>query len=66
MNKIEFIAYCIQHTEDYPDTGELTLEGAATFLNNLAPNKVIPEITSDEFLQLWNQLVHEPSVMDID
>lgn len=66
MTKPEFVAYMIQHSEDFPDVSEIDLDTARSVLSMLAPDKRIPSIAPDEFLDLWNSLVHDPAVMDIE
>lgn len=65
MSKEEFITHLIQHAEDFPDTGEIDLAAASAVLANLVPDKSIPAITPEEFVTLWNQLVHDPNVMNL-
>lgn len=65
MSKEEFITHLIQHTEDFPDTGEIDLAAASSVLANLVPDKSIPAITPEEFVILWNPLVHDPKVMSL-
>ena len=66
MTKTEFVTFEIQHHEDFPEVGEIDLNSAATFLSFLDKNnKSIPDIPPEEFMNLWNQLVHDPEVMDI-
>lgn len=66
MNQTEFVTYLIQHSEDYPDVGEITTESAAQIISMLDRREALPAITPDELTSLWNTLVHDPAVMDID
>ena len=66
MNKTEFVTYCIQHSEYFPDVDEIDLETAETILVNLDPSEDLPSITPEEFVTAWNTLIHDPSVMDIE
>ena len=66
MNQTEFVTYLIQHAEDYPDVGEITTESAAQILSMLDQREALPQITPDELVSLWNTLIHDPAVMDID
>ena len=66
MSKEKFVAYVIQHTEDYPNTGEISLETAQIILANLVQNHSIPSVTPEEFTALWNRLVHDPAAMALE
>ena len=66
MNRTELVTHIIQHSEDFPDTEEITLESAQTILENLDQEYLQEDLTAEEFMQTWNQLIHDPSVMDID
>lgn len=63
MTKLEFVTYIIQHHEDFPNTGEITLDTAANILDNIADKRNVPTISPEELRDLWNQLVHDPDVM---
>lgn len=66
MDKTEFVTYLIQHAEDYPGVGDITTESAAQIISMLDKRDSLPAITPDELTSLWNTLVHDPAVMDID
>lgn len=66
MTKEEYVTYIIQHTEDFPKTGEISLASAQNMLRNAYPSKSIPEITPEEFVSIWNALIHDPKVMTLE
>lgn len=66
MTKEEFVTHLIQHSEDFPDVGEITEDDAQTIIDYVARSAAIPEITASEFTSLWNRLIHDPAVMDIE
>ena len=67
MDKKAFVTHIIQHTEDYPNTSEITLEAAQQIINNLDLNEPsIPDITPEDLRDLWNELVHDPEVMTLE
>ena len=66
MSKEKFVAYVIQHTEDYPNTGEISIKTAQIILANLVQNHSVPSVTPEEFTALWNRLVHDPAVMALE
>lgn len=67
MDKKAFVTYIIQHTEDYPNTDEITLESARQIIDNLDRNEpFIPDITPEDLRDLWNELVHDPEVMTME
>lgn len=67
MNKTEFVAYMIQHTEDFPETGRISLEAAQEIIENLDCPEVVPEgLTAEELATIWNELVSNPDVMRCD
>ena len=63
MTKEEYVIHIIQHTDDFPETGEIDLASAQSMLNNACPSKSIPEITPEEFVHIWNTIVHNPQIM---
>lgn len=65
MTKEEFVIRAIQHSEDFPSTGEITADTARSVLGNLAPAAGLPDLTAEEFTDLWNRFVHDPTVMEI-
>lgn len=66
MTKEEFVTHLIQHSENYPDVGEIAADDAQTILDYVARSAAVPDITASEFTVLWNRLIHDPAVMDID
>lgn len=66
MNKTEYVTFCIQHHEDFPSVGEITLEDAKTAVDNAYHAPSVPLLTAEEFMILWNQLVHDPAVIRIE
>lgn len=66
MTKEEFVIHMIQHSEYFPDVDELSAPDATAIISNIIPDKSLPKLTPDELVQLWNQLIHDPSVMDIE
>ena len=66
MTKEEFVIYCIQHHEDFPNVGEIDLQSAQIVLENLAPDKSLPIMTAEEFMTTWNALVHDPEVTSLN
>ena len=66
MTKEEFVTHLIQHSEDFPDVAELSVPAASAIIGNLVPDKSIPMLTPIELVQLWNRLIHDPAVMDIE
>ena len=65
MNKSDFVTYCIRHHEDFPEVGEITLKDAQVVLDNAVPG-TIPDITAQEFTDIWNTVVHDPTVMTLE
>lgn len=67
MSKTEFVTYMIQHTEDFPETGSISLETAQMIIDNLDCPEVAPEgLTAEDFALIWNQLIRDPDVMRCD
>lgn len=66
MNKEEFITYCIQHDERFPDVGEIDLATAQHLINLLDDREEIPFMSAQDFMDLWNAGVKDPAIMDID
>ena len=66
MTKEEFVTHLIQHSEDFPDVGENAEDDAQTILDYVARSAAVPEITAAEFADIWNRLIHDAAVMDID
>ena len=66
MTKEQFVTHLIQHAETFPDVGEITEQDAQAVLDNIALAPALPEITAAELTDLWNRLIHDPAVMDID
>lgn len=67
MSKTEFVTYMIQHTEDFPETGSISLETAQMIIDNLDCPEVAPEgLTAEDLALIWNQLVRDPDVMCCD
>ena len=66
MSKEEFVIHMIQHHEDFPNVGEISVPDASAVIGHLVPDKSIPMLTPIELAQLWNRLVHDPAVMNID
>lgn len=64
MTKSEFVTYCIQHHEDFPDVSDISLETARSVVANLDPEAGLPDISPEEFAEIWNDLVHDPKVME--
>lgn len=63
MNKTEFVIYCIQHDDSFPNLGEIDLPAAERFLSITDPKEDIPQISAEEFMTKWNSLIHDASVM---
>ena len=66
MTKEELVTHMIQHAETFPDVDEITTDTARSVLGNLDPAACLPDLTAEEFTELWNRLVHDPDVMSID
>jgi len=60
---IEFVTYIIKHSESFPFTDEITLDSAELLLENALPEIVPAGLTAPEVVAIWNQLVHDESVM---
>ena len=63
MTPKDFITYCIQHHEDFPDVGEIDLDSARAVLENIVPDPHLPSISPEDFVTFWNAAVHDPEIM---
>jgi len=66
MTPKEFITYCIQHDERFPDVSEIDLATAQYLINLLDDREEVPILSAQEFMDLWNAGVKDPAIMDID
>ena len=64
--KVDYVAHIIQHTEDFPVTGEITIDSARNIIQNATPHKSVPKLTPEEFVKIWNVLIHDPVFMKIE
>ena len=64
MTKTEFITYCIQHDENYPDLEQIDLQTAQSFLDRLDPTEGLPDMTAQEFMDMWNAGIQDPAIME--
>lgn len=64
--KINYVAYIIQHTEDFPSTGEITIDSARNIIQNAAPHRSVPKLLPEELVKIWNVLIHDPEFMKIE
>lgn len=65
MTVDQYVTHCIQHTEGYPDIGEISLESAKLAVWNRYPDPSLPKMTAEEFREAWNRLVKDPEVMGL-
>lgn len=65
MTVDQYVTHCIQHTEGYPDIGEISLESAKIAVLNRYPDPSLPKMTAEEFREAWNRLVKDPEVMSL-
>jgi len=64
MTKSEFITYCIQHDERYPDLEPIDLATAQIFINRLDLHEEIPLMSAQDFMDLWNAGIQDPAIME--
>lgn len=65
MTVDQYVTHCIQHTEGYPEIGEISLESAELAVWNRYPGPSLPKMTAEEFRDAWNRLVKDPEVMGL-
>lgn len=65
MTVDQYVTHCIQHTEGYPEIGEISLESAELAVWNRYPDPSLPKMTAEEFRDAWNRLVKDPEVMGL-
>lgn len=65
MTVDQYVTHCIQHTEGYPEIGEISLESAELAVWNRYPDPSLPKMTAEEFRDAWNRLVKDPAVMGL-
>lgn len=65
MTVDQYVTHCIQHTEGYPEIGEISLESAELAVWNRYPDPSLPKMTAEEFREAWNRLVKDPAVMGL-
>ena len=64
MTKSEFVTYCIQHDERYPDLEPIDLATAQHLINLLDDREEIPFMSAQDFMDLWNAGIQDPAIME--
>lgn len=66
MSKEDFVAYLIQHTDEFPENEPITLESAQLLLDNTFEATHPDGITAQDVMDIWNRLIEDPSIMEPD